>query len=170
MASTFEEYVTVRGAALVRFARVLVGDRHRAEDLVQDVLARAYLRWDRITRRDDPDVYVRQAIVNAARSWWRRRSNHEIPTDEPVDRALPGDVGADTVQRDELWRHIQHLPARQRAVLVLRYYEDFDDDAIAAVLGCTRTTVRTHAMRALDRLRTHYRAPVLAQNKGDVHE
>jgi RNA polymerase sigma-70 factor (sigma-E family) len=175
MASTFEEYVAVRGAALVRFARVLAGDRHRAEDLVQEVLARAYLRWDRITRRDDPDVYVRQAIVNATRSWWRRRSNHEIPTNEQVDHAMPGDVGADMAERDELWRRIHKLPPRQRAVLVLRYYEDLDDDAIAAVLGCTRTTVRTHAMRALDSLRGHYPTPAAAHatspsNEGDTHD
>src|SRR6185437_8514842 len=119
MATSFEDYVTARGAALVRFARVLAGDQHRAEDLVQEVLARAYLRWDAITRSDEPDVYVRQAIVNATRSWWRRRSNREMPTSELPEGAAPGAFDADAAERDALWRRIRRLPARQRAVLGL---------------------------------------------------
>src|SRR6185312_9651337 len=159
MSTSFEEYVTAHGAALVRFARFMAGDEHRAEDLVQDVLARAYLRWDRITRADDPDVYVRQAIVNAARSWWRRRSNREWPVGDPLDRdlnrAAPGEVATEAVERDALWRRIQRLPQRQRAVLVLRYYEDLDDLTIGQILGCSQATVRIHAMRALNTLRGH---------------
>jgi RNA polymerase sigma-70 factor (sigma-E family) len=156
MSATFEEYVTARGAALVRFARVLVGDPHRAEDLVQDALAKAYVRWNRIVRTDHPDVYLRRAVLNASRSWWRRRGSHERPTDQAVDRAAPGDVGAEAVERDALWRRLTRLPDRQRAVLVLRYYEDLDDATIGAILGCTPATVRTHAMRALNTLRAHY--------------
>jgi RNA polymerase sigma-70 factor (sigma-E family) len=143
----------------VRFARFMVGDEHRAEDVVQDVLARAYLRWDRITRSDQPDVYVRQAIVNAARSWWRRKSNREWPVDERfeplLEQVAPGEVDTEAVERDALWRRIRRLPQRQRAVLVLRYYEDLDDSTIAEVLGCSQATVRGHAMRALNTLRGH---------------
>jgi RNA polymerase sigma-70 factor (sigma-E family) len=157
MGTSFEEYVTARGAALVRFARVLVGDAHRAEDLVQDALARAYLRWNRIVRSDQPDVYLRRAVLNASRSWWRRGGSRERPVERPADRPAPGDLGAETVERDALWRHLSRLPARQRAVMVLRYYEDLDDATIAEILGCTPVTVRTHAMRALTALRTHYR-------------
>jgi RNA polymerase sigma-70 factor (sigma-E family) len=163
MATSFEDYVTARGAALVRFARVLAGDEHRAEDLVQEVLARAYLRWGQITRSDEPDVYVRQAIVNATRSWWRRRSSREKPTGQPFDRqfnqAVPGDMDAEAVERDAMWRHIRRLPQQQRAVLVLRYYEDLDDETIAKVLGCAPVTVRSHALRALNTLRAHLGAP-----------
>jgi RNA polymerase sigma-70 factor (sigma-E family) len=163
MATSFEDYVTARGAALVRFARVLAGDEHRAEDLVQEVLARAYLRWDAITRTDEPDVYVRQAVVNATRSWWRRRSNHETPTGMLPEGTVAGSFDADTAERDALWRRIRRLPARQRAVLVLRYYEDLDDATIATVLGCTPATVRSHAMRALQTLRGHQPTPTVAK-------
>jgi RNA polymerase sigma-70 factor (sigma-E family) len=153
--STFEEYVTARGAALVRFARVLVGDPHRAEDLVQEALAKAYVRWNRISRTDQPDVYLRRAVVNMTRSWWRRKGSHERPTSQPVERVAPGDLSVDAVERDAMWRRLARLPARQRAVLVLRYYEDLDDATIGRILGCSPVTVRTHAMRALNTLRAH---------------
>ncbi len=164
---TFEAYVATRGPALIRFANRLTGSQHRAEDLVQDALAKAYQRWDSIRRRDQPDVYLRRIIVNAARSWWRPRSNRELPIDTPpADRADARDVGTETDQliaeRDAMWRLIGALPNRQRAVLVLRYYEDLDDNTIAAILDCSPVTVRTHAMRALDVLRSH-----LNSNKED---
>lgn len=161
MSTSFEEYVTTRGAALVRFARVLVGDPHRAEDLVQDTLARAYVRWNRVMRTDQPDAYLRRALINTCRSWWRLRSSHEKPVTVTADRTAPGDLGTESVERDELWRHLSRLPVRQRAVLVLRYYEDLDDATIAGILGCSPVTVRTHAMRALNTLRTRYAVPVV---------
>jgi RNA polymerase sigma-70 factor (sigma-E family) len=161
---SFEAYVAARAAALVRFAVVLTGDDHRAEDLVQDVLAKAYLRWDRVLRADPPDVYVRRMIVNAAHSWWRRPMNRELPVERTTDRPDRGDsgggpeAGIDTriAERDSMWREIAALPARQRAVLALRYYEDLDDDTIARILNCAPATVRTHAMRALNTLRERY--------------
>ncbi|MBF9132607.1 hypothetical protein I0C86_27175 [Plantactinospora sp. S1510] len=76
---TFDEFVTTRGPSLVRLARLLSGDRHRAEDLVQDVLARAYVHWRRISATGRPDMYVRQMLVNANRSWWRLSRNRELP-------------------------------------------------------------------------------------------
>jgi RNA polymerase sigma-70 factor (sigma-E family) len=155
---SFEEYVAARGAALVRFAILITGDDHRAEDLVQDALARAYLRWDRIGRADRPDVYVRRMLINASRSWWRRRSNRELPVERPTERPVAGDFGAEAAERDEMWRLVAKLPRRQRAVLVLRYYEDLDDATIAETLDCSAATVRTHAMRALTMLRKYYGA------------
>jgi RNA polymerase sigma-70 factor (sigma-E family) len=150
---TFEDYVAARGAGLVRFAILLTGDPHRAEDLVQEALAKAYLRWHRIRRADNPDVYVRRLLVNGSRHWWRRRSSHELPVERTADRLAPGDIGAELAERDVMRRLISALPHRQRAVLVLRYYEDLDDASIAAILGCAPATVRTHAMRALNALR-----------------
>jgi RNA polymerase sigma-70 factor (sigma-E family) len=149
----FEAYVAARGAGLLRFAALLTGDPHRAEDLVQDALAQAYLRWDRIRRADQPDVYVRRVLVNGSRRWWRRRGNRELPVEQTAEREAPGDISAETAERDSVRRMIAKLPHRQRAVLVLRYYEDLDDATIAEILDCSTVTVRTHAMRALQRLR-----------------
>jgi RNA polymerase sigma-70 factor (sigma-E family) len=154
---SFEAYVAARGPALIRFASRLTGSPHRAEDLVQDALAKAYQRWDSILRKDQPDVYLRRLLVNGARSWWRPRSNRELPVEQPLgERADAHDLSAQSAERDEMWRLIATLPARQRAVLVLRYYEDLDDSTIAAILDCSPVTVRTHAMRALTVLRSHF--------------
>jgi RNA polymerase sigma-70 factor (sigma-E family) len=150
---TFDEFVTTRGPGLVRLARLLSGDRHRAEDLVQDVLARAYVRWKRISATDRPDAYVRQMLINANRSWWRLGRNREVPYGGSVHERVVGSDDAAVVERDRLWQMVLTLPYRQRAVLVLRYYEDLDDAAIAEILGCALPTVRTHAMRALAKLR-----------------
>jgi RNA polymerase sigma-70 factor (sigma-E family) len=156
--TTFEEYAAARAAALVRFAALLTGDVHRAEDLVQDALAKAYLRWSHIRRADNPDVYVRRLLVNASRSWWRRRSNHEMPVEHHPDAELAGDVSVEVTERVSMHRLMAALPHRQRSVLVLRYYEDLDDATIAAVIGCGEATVRTHAMRGLNALRVRYAA------------
>jgi RNA polymerase sigma-70 factor (sigma-E family) len=154
---TFEEYVHSRGTALVRFARLLTGDEHRADDLVQDVLAKAFVQWHRVSRSDRPDIYVRRMLINANTSWWRRRSSGEVsvavPPDGPAGSAGGPDIGAVIAERDSLWRLVVTLPIRQRAVLVLRYYEDLDDQTIAEILSCSPVTVRTTAMRALNALR-----------------
>ncbi|MEV6302322.1 SigE family RNA polymerase sigma factor [Actinoplanes sp. NPDC051861] len=154
---TFEEYAYARGPALIRLARLLCGDEHRAEDLVQDVLARAYARWGRIARTDRPDLYVRRMLVNAHHSWWRRPTNREATVAEPADTAGAGDTAAELAERDELWRQVRALPAKQRTVIVLRYYEDLDDTTIAEIMNCATGTVRTHAKRGLDALREHQR-------------
>jgi RNA polymerase sigma-70 factor (sigma-E family) len=152
----FAAYVAARGAALVRFAILISGDRHRAEDLVQECLARAYLRWRWIGRTDEPDVYVRRMLINVSRSWWRRRVNRDVPVEHPGERSAHGDLSSELAERDAMRRLVATLPHRQRAVLVLRYYEDLDDAAIAQILDCSEATVRTHAFRALRRLREHF--------------
>jgi len=157
---TFEEFVHSRGAALVRFARLLTGDEHRADDLVQEVLAKAFVQWRRVSAAERPDVYVRRMLVNANSSWWRRRSSGEITVAEPTPTtaaAAGEDIGTEIAARDELWRMVLALPIRQRAVLVLRYYEDLDDVAIAEILGCSTITVRTTALRGLNTLRARHR-------------
>jgi RNA polymerase sigma-70 factor (sigma-E family) len=157
VALTFEEYVASRGPALVRLARLLTADHHRAEDLAQDVLARAYVHWRRIQRTDRPDVYVRRMLVNANVSSWRR-ARREVSVEWVDDRPSNADLGAGAAARDEMWRLVAVLPPRQRAVLVLRYYEDLDDATIAEILDCSAVTVRTHAMRALATLRQRFAA------------
>ncbi|MER7280243.1 SigE family RNA polymerase sigma factor [Dactylosporangium sp. NPDC000244] len=149
----FEEYVRLRGERLVRLARLLVRDRHLAEDLVQEVLGRAYVRWDRVSRADDIDVYVRRMLVNRHISWRRRRSSSEVATDAFGDLAAATDIGAEAAERSAAWALIADLPPKQRATIVLRYYEDLDDATIACILGCSQATVRSQSMRALATLR-----------------
>jgi len=120
------------------------------------VLAKAYLKWDRVLRADTPDIYVRRMIINAAHSWWRRPMNRELPIQLTADRPGRGDLDTRVAERDSMWREISALPSRQRAVLALRYYEDLDDETIARILNCAAATVRTHAMRALHTLRERY--------------
>jgi RNA polymerase sigma-70 factor (sigma-E family) len=163
----FEEYVRTRGPALVRFARLVAGDDQLGEDLVQEVLARAYPRWHRIVRSDRPEVYLRRAVVNARASWWRRLSSREQPH-ATANRDVPGggDPSGPAGERDAMWREVSRLTVRQRAVVVLRYYEDLDDATIAEILGCSTVTVRTHAMRALAAMRDRL-AP---ETSGVCHE
>ena len=108
---TFEEYVLTRGPALVRLARLLLGDDHRADDLVQEVLAKAYPRWARIARADDPDRYVRRMLVNARNSWWRRAVRRREISLAGVDALPASSSGVDSADRDALWQLVAALPA-----------------------------------------------------------
>lgn len=152
----FSEYVAARGPALERFAFVLTGDAHRAQDLTQTALLKAYRRWRWVARADHPDAYVRRIITTSYLDWRRRRSNAEQPFDPLPDRPVPSgepDPADRVAVRDELQRALATLTPRQRAVLVLRHYEGQDDAAIAAALRCGQAAVRTHASRGLQRLR-----------------
>jgi RNA polymerase sigma-70 factor (sigma-E family) len=152
---TFDDYVASRGAALLRLAFMLTGDQHLAEDLTQDVLVRIYGRWSRVAGMEQVDAYVRRTLINRHVSWRRRRSSGEVPLAEPSEVAHPAaDDGSDAAaDRDQAWRLLAMLPPRQRAVLVLRYYEDLSDREVADVLGCSAGTVRSQASRALATLR-----------------
>jgi RNA polymerase sigma-70 factor (sigma-E family) len=152
---TFEEFAATRMPAVLNFAAVLAGDRATAEDLAQEVLIRAYLRWDKIGCLDRPEFYVRKMILNEFLSRRRRRSLRQVlasggaaePTSTAPDHA---DVYA---EREALLTELGKLPRRQRAVLILRYYEDRPDGEIAELLGCAPGTVRGYATRALTTLR-----------------
>ena len=144
----FDAFARARMRELLRFAHVLTGDPHRAADLVQDALEKTLLSWDRIIRKDDPEGYVRRAIVNRHVSVWRRTRRERLVADTP-DRPHEGARPHD----DELWAALATLPPRQRAVLVLRYYEDLSEADTAAVLGCSVGTVKSQAFRALAKLR-----------------
>jgi RNA polymerase sigma-70 factor (sigma-E family) len=156
---TFDDYVRLRGTRLVGLARLLVRDRHLAEDLVQQVLEKAFVRWDKIAKGGDPDLYVRRMLINTNISWWRRKSNNELVTGTIADRPDRADVGSTVVDRDAAWRLVAQLPPKQRAAVVLRYYEDLDDAAIAEILQCSAVTVRTQTMRALATLRQRLGTP-----------
>ena len=144
----FEAFVLAHGPELVAFARRLTLDHHRAEDIVQDVLARIGLAWARTSQIADLRAYAHKAVLHEFLSWRRRRSSSERVTDRPdPGRSTVDDVAA-VVLRDELQQLFGVLPPVQRAVLVLRYYLDRPDDEIAAMLGCRQSTVRSHARRA----------------------
>ncbi|GAA4070241.1 SigE family RNA polymerase sigma factor [Nonomuraea soli] len=148
----FERYVEQRSARLLRTAYLLCRDWPCAEDLVQTALAKAWLAWRRVG--DDPDPYVYRILANTHASWWRRRWRGEVPAGELPE--LPGGAEPDVGAREALRTALAALPPRQRAVLVLRYFEDLSDHAIAAILGCSPVTVRTQASRALARLRAEH--------------
>ncbi|MFD0524309.1 SigE family RNA polymerase sigma factor [Paractinoplanes durhamensis] len=150
---TFDDYVRLRGARLVQLARLLIRDRHLAEDLVQEVLSKAFVRWKKISAAGDPDMYVRRMLINSNISWWRRRSSSEIVTATIGDRSDDADLGDRTAGQDAAWRLIAELPPRQRATIVLRYFEDLSDERIAEILEISTVTVRSQAMRALEKLR-----------------
>ena len=151
-AGDFDDFVHGRGRALLRFAYVLSGDAHLAEDLVQEVLARLHRRWDRIAAMDNAEAYVRTAVVRQFLSWSRRRAYREAVLAE-VPEARFEEPQQRVVTRDHMWQLLRGLPRSQRAVLVLRFYCDLPDQEIAALLGCGMSTVRSQAARALTRMR-----------------
>lgn len=157
---TFEEFAANRLPGVLRFAAVLTGDRALAEDLAQEVLIRAHSRWHKIGSLDRPEYYVRKMILNEFLSW-RRREWRLIPagTASEVDHRSAPDHALDYAERDALFAQLCKLPARQRAVLALRYYEGLCDVDIADLIGCKPGTVRSYATRALAALRVEMNVP-----------
>lgn len=153
-APTFEEFVAVRGPALVRLARGLLRDPDTAEDVVQDVLARALLKWGRVSAADDPSAYVNRMVVNACTSFWRRAARRERPVaPEELPDAGRADAADQLADRDQLLTALRALPVKQRTVLVLRHFEDCSDEQIGDLLDITTGTVRSNAHRGLASLR-----------------
>lgn len=150
---SFDELVVSTERRLLRLGLMLTGGVHSAEDLVQTVFARAHRKWDRIQSLDNPEAYLRTMVVNEFLSWRRLLKNRELPVAEPVDLPSAEDIGARQALQDAAWKLLATLPRQQRAVLVLRYYEDLPDAEIAAVLGCAPGTVRSNAARGLATLR-----------------
>jgi RNA polymerase sigma-70 factor (sigma-E family) len=151
---TFEEFAATKLPAMLRFAAVLTGDRSLAEDVVQEVLIRAHARWVKIGDLDRPELYVRKMVVNEYLSW-HRRFGRIVPAGSgtDVDDRRSPDHAVQYVERDALLAELGKLPRRQRAVLVLRYYEGLADREIAEALGCSPGSVRGYASRALATLR-----------------
>jgi RNA polymerase sigma-70 factor (sigma-E family) len=150
----YAQFVRTRTHALLRSAYLLTGDQHLAEDLVQEALARTHRAWLRLERPEHAEAYARRVMYNAQVSFWRRQRIAEVlPGD--VEPGRPADDPAEaTVRRLTLRRALLTLSARQRAVIVLRYFEDHTEAEAAQLLGVSVSTVRTQTGRALDRLRT----------------
>lgn len=150
----FDEFAALHLAAIQRFATVLTGDQIRGDDLVQEVLVRAHGGWRRIGSLDRPEFYVRKMVVNEflssrRRTWWL------VPAGSgaEVDRRVIPDHAPGHADRDAMLAELSKLPAQQRAVLVLRYYEGLDDGRIGELLGVAASTVRSYVSRALATLR-----------------
>jgi RNA polymerase sigma-70 factor (sigma-E family) len=151
--AAFRAFVETNGATLLHAARLLTGDHHRGEDLVQSALTKVYLKWDRI---DTPLAYARRALVTGhvdatRRKWWGERPTEFLP-EEPCHDAL-----TESDERDELRRMLNELTPRERAVVVLRYYCDQSEQETAAALGMPLGTVKSTCARALAHLRIEAR-------------
>jgi RNA polymerase sigma-70 factor (sigma-E family) len=157
----FRAFVVARRPALVRSAVLLTGDHHLAEDLVQTALARLALNWTRVSAKGSAESYARRIVFTTHVSWWRRRRIREVLVDPP-DAAMADPQ--DTADRLVLRAALARLTAKQRSVLVLRFYEDLTEVQTARVLGVGVGTVKSQTRHALDRLREL--APELAQMFG----
>ncbi|MEU5877398.1 SigE family RNA polymerase sigma factor [Spirillospora sp. NPDC047279] len=158
MDEAYEDFVNSRAQALLRYGYVLSGNPHDAADLVQDALIKLRGAWPRVRNRANPESYVRTTMARQHVSVWRRRRRETL-----TDAVPEGSYDDPSPPDDVLWHALAALPRRQRAVIVLRYYESLSDEEIAAHLGISRVTVRSQASRALEKLR-------LAWSPTDVFE
>ncbi len=156
MREEFRDYVAGRSAALLRTAYLLTGNHSDAEDLLQAALAKTYLAWPRIRDRHAVDAYVRRTMVNTRTSWWRRDRHLTSVTHDEHLAAMPAtgrDLVADADLHDALWSALRRLPRRQRAAVVLRYYEELSEAETAAALGVSVGTIKSTVARGLAKLR-----------------
>ena len=147
----YDDFVASRGPALLRTAYLICGDRQLAEDLFQDAMARLLMHWTRVSR-GNPEAYARRILVNSTINWRQRVRSREVSVAAVPDRA-GADFTATHAERDEMWAALARLPRRQRAVLVLRYYEDLTEAQSAAMLGCSVGTIKSQHAKALANLR-----------------
>lgn len=150
----FAAFVAARTPALLRTAYLLTGDQHAAEDLVQSALARAHRSWRRLHHTGNAEAYTRRIMYHLQVSWWRRRRVGETLAGEvPEPRAARADHATDISLRITLRAALAKLTTKQRAVLVLRYFEDLGEAEVAQILGVSVGTVKSQTARALARLR-----------------
>jgi RNA polymerase sigma-70 factor, ECF subfamily len=154
----FGQFVAARGRALCRTAYLLTGDWQAGEDLVQEALTRTHLRRRRLRSQAALEPYARRVLVSLFLSSRRRHWHRELPFADVPDQP-GGDEFAAVEDRSGLWPALIRLSAQQRAVLVLRYFEDLTEADIAAALDCSPGAVKTHAARGLERLRTSMAVP-----------
>jgi len=151
-APTFEDYAGGAWPSLYRYAYLLAGNHADAEDIAQQTLLKAYRSWSRVAGSDSPTAYVRRMLTNTYLSSRRPKNRHlEVLTDAPPESGHATQTGPE--DRMTLWPHVKTLPPRQRAVIVLRYYEDLSEQQIADTLGCSTGTVKSTAHHALKTLR-----------------
>ncbi|MDX8032197.1 SigE family RNA polymerase sigma factor [Lentzea sp. BCCO 10_0856] len=149
----FAEFVRMSMPGLLRYGHALTGNPHDASDLVQSVLEKVGSRWVAVQRKgDDPLAYVRRAMANTHISIWRRRRRERLVADFPETGAVPPELSR--LDNEPLWQALRELPPRQRAVIVLRYYENLSEAEIANALGISCGTVKSQSSKAMANLRT----------------
>lgn len=153
----FAGFVREHTPALLRTAYLLTGSAQAAEELVQDTLVRLYPKWERVTGADIPLAYVRRSLANGFVNQQRRASRREYAYPDVPERVDDRDAVAQLADRDEIWAGLRGLPDRQRAALVLRFFEDLTDEQAAAALGCRVGTIRSLVSRGLAALREQLR-------------
>ncbi|MDQ3628572.1 MAG: SigE family RNA polymerase sigma factor [Actinomycetota bacterium] len=146
---SFEEFAYAASSRSYGTAYLLTRDHGLAEDLLQTSLVKTWEAWSRIAM--DPHLYLRKVMVNTQATWWRRKWRGEKPTEELPER--PGRTDVEPADRLDLWEAIGRLPTRQRAVIVLRYFDDLSEAQTAQVLGVSPGTVKSQTSRGLDKLR-----------------
>lgn len=151
----FAEWMDARQRRLLRTAYLLTGDVHEAEDLVQTALAKVYLAWDRVSQAQSMDAYARRILVNEHTSTWRRLWRQRETVTDTSDHDLPVEAPQYDGVSAVLWETVRSLPERQRAVVVLRYYEQLSEKEAAQALGVSVGTIKSQSSRALDTLRQH---------------
>ncbi len=161
----FSDFVRAQHVRLFRTVYLLTGDYHRAEDVVQATFMRLYQRWGRVSAMRDPGAYARKVAVNQGWSWRRRRSSGEVPVVRFVDSALPGPAD-DVSDHDAVWSAVLTLPVRQRAVIVLRFYEDLTEAQTAEILGMAVGTVKSHCHAGCQRLAGLLGEPAESEMRG----
>jgi RNA polymerase sigma-70 factor (sigma-E family) len=152
-AEGFAQFIEARQLALQRTAWLLTNDWALAQDLVQTALARSWPYWERIQRRDDPEIYVRRVMLNTWSTWRRRRWRSEHPSGVLADRVDGGDLAGEVTTRVAVASLLAVLTDRQRAVVVLRLFDDLSVAQVAVILGCAAGTVKATMSQAMDRLR-----------------
>jgi RNA polymerase sigma-70 factor (sigma-E family) len=162
----FTEFMSVRSASLFHTAYLIVGDHQLAQDLLQESLIKTYIAWPRLRDVSGAEAYTRKTVVTTAISWRRRRSFHERPTDRMPDTAVP-DPGEAVSTHASVVAQLRSLPPRQRAAIVLRYYEDLSEAQTADVMGCSIGAVKSQVSTGLARLRDRMGANFLAALPGD---
>jgi RNA polymerase sigma-70 factor (sigma-E family) len=148
----FAEFASARSGALFRTAYLMVGEHALAQDLLQESLTKTYVAWPRLREVANAEAYTRRVITTTAISWRRRRSWSELPTETMPERPVAADA-EDVATRAWVWSALQELPPRQRAAIVLRYYEDLTEAQTAAAMGCAVGTVKSQVSQGLRRLR-----------------
>jgi RNA polymerase sigma-70 factor (sigma-E family) len=150
----FEAWLVAREPALQRTSHLLTGNVHTAQDLVQDTLAKVYLSWDRIRDHNNVDGYARKILLNEFRTAWRRPVRRREQVTEAVpDLPAAAEPGYDGLH-EAVWRFVCSLPPKQRAVVVLRFYEQLTEAEIAGLMGISVGTVKSQSSRALAALRS----------------